>query len=115
MELLNLVKPLVEALISSTVNVQPGLLFLLFFVGPMLGSYSGMRSGGYGPHENQWSAVARPEHLVHPAPLTRVMNPSMAGTVHCTTREDPQFKRWRTEVINPGAAEKEMEKDTGRW
>jgi hypothetical protein len=36
MELLDLVKPLVEALFSSTVNVQPGLLFL-FFVGLMLG------------------------------------------------------------------------------
>jgi hypothetical protein len=36
MELLNLVQPLVEALFSSTVNVQPGVLFLLFFVGLML-------------------------------------------------------------------------------
>jgi hypothetical protein len=41
MELLNLVKPLVEAFFSSTVNVQPGLLFLLFFVGVMLGWFFG--------------------------------------------------------------------------
>jgi hypothetical protein len=65
-----------------------------------------------------------------------VISPAMAGTVHCTTREDPQFKRlvttctdgsravtrydeqfkrWRTEVITPGAAEKEMQKKTGGW
>jgi hypothetical protein len=37
MELFNLVKPLVEALFSSTVNVQPGLLFVLFFIGLLLG------------------------------------------------------------------------------
>jgi hypothetical protein len=41
MELLNLVKPLVEALFSSTVTVQPGLLVLLFFVGLMLGWFFG--------------------------------------------------------------------------
>jgi hypothetical protein len=41
MELLNLVKPLVEAFFSSTVNVQPGLLVLLFFVGLMLGWFFG--------------------------------------------------------------------------
>jgi hypothetical protein len=37
MELLNLVRPLVDAFFSSTVNVQPGLLVLLFFVGLLLG------------------------------------------------------------------------------
>jgi hypothetical protein len=37
MELLNLVKPVVESLFSSTVNIQPGLLVLLFFVGLLLG------------------------------------------------------------------------------
>jgi hypothetical protein len=37
MELFNLMKPLVEAIFSSTVNVQPGLLVLLFFVGLLLG------------------------------------------------------------------------------
>lgn len=41
MELFNLVKPLVEALFSSTVNVQPGLLVLLFLVGQMLGWFVG--------------------------------------------------------------------------
>ena len=41
MELLNLVKPLVESFFSSTVNMQPGLLFLLFFVGLMLGWFFG--------------------------------------------------------------------------
>jgi hypothetical protein len=37
MELLNLVQPVVEALFSSTVTVQPGVLFLLFLMGLMLG------------------------------------------------------------------------------
>jgi hypothetical protein len=41
MELFNLVKPLVESLFASTVNVQPGLLFLLFFVGMILGWFVG--------------------------------------------------------------------------
>jgi hypothetical protein len=41
MELLNLVKPLVEALFSSTVNVQPAVLFMLFFVGLLLGWFFG--------------------------------------------------------------------------
>jgi hypothetical protein len=80
--------------------------------------------------------VARPEHLVHPVPLwLGVMRPAMASTVHCTTREDhafkrlittcsdssravtrddERFKRCRTEVITPGAADTAMEK-TGRW
>jgi hypothetical protein len=37
MELFNLITPLVEALFTSTVSVQPGLLFLLFFVGLLFG------------------------------------------------------------------------------
>jgi hypothetical protein len=41
MELLNLLKPLAESLFSSTVNVQPGLLVLLFFVGLLLGWFLG--------------------------------------------------------------------------
>jgi hypothetical protein len=41
MELLDLVKQLVGALFSSTVNVQPGVLFMLFFVGLMLGWFFG--------------------------------------------------------------------------
>jgi hypothetical protein len=41
MELPNLVKPLVEALFSSTVNVQPSLLVVLFFLGLMLGWFFG--------------------------------------------------------------------------
>ena len=41
MELLNLVKPLLESLFASTVNVQPGLLFLLFLVGLLLGWFFG--------------------------------------------------------------------------
>jgi hypothetical protein len=41
MELFNFVKPLVESFFSSTVNVQPGLLVLLFFVGLMLGWFFG--------------------------------------------------------------------------
>jgi hypothetical protein len=57
-------------------------------------------------------------------------------TVRCTTREDHAFKRlittcsdgsravtwddepfkgWRTEVIEPGTAEKEMNEKTARW
>jgi hypothetical protein len=32
-----IITPLVEALFTSTVNVQPGLLFLLFFVGLLFG------------------------------------------------------------------------------
>jgi hypothetical protein len=37
MGLLNLVQPLMEALFSATVNVQPGLLCPLFFMGLLLG------------------------------------------------------------------------------
>jgi hypothetical protein len=41
MDLLTIVKQLVEGFFTSTVNVQPGLLFLLFFVGLMLGWFFG--------------------------------------------------------------------------
>ena len=64
-----------------------------------------------------------------------VISPAGADSVHRTTREDPQFKRlvttctdgsravtrydhqfkrWRTEVITPGAAEQEMKNKTAR-